>query len=90
LFVGTDPDDACPDDLDDDCWPADLAASGGYGKHDGTVNILDIVQLAPPVFGADPPDPNYTQRKDLNGDGTINILDIVRLTPPVFGVTCTP
>jgi hypothetical protein len=89
-FVATDPADACPDDLDDDCWPADLSSPDGYGKHDGTVNILDVVQLTPPVFGASPPDPNYNERKDLNGDGTINILDIVKVTPPVFGTSCTP
>jgi hypothetical protein len=88
--VGTDAADDCPDDLDDDCWPADMAASEGYGKHDGTVNILDIVQLTPPTFGTSPPDPNYATRKDFNGDSVINILDIVRLTPPVFGQTCTP
>jgi hypothetical protein len=94
-FLGTDAVDACPDTVDDDAWPADLASGlpspdDGYGKYDGTVNILDIVWLAPPVFGASPPDPNYTERKDFNGDGTINILDIVRLTPPMFGQSCTP
>ena len=47
--------DPCPDDPDDDARPADLASGlptpdDGYGKHDGTVNILDMVQLTPPVF----------------------------------------
>ena len=60
-------------------WPADLSSPEGYGKHDGTVNILDIVQLTPPVFNTSPPDPNYSIRKDFNGDSVINILDIVRL-----------
>jgi uncharacterized protein YkwD len=87
-FVGTDPTDACantpdPDDEADDKWPADL-------NDDQTINILDIVQLTPPVFGTSPPDPNYAERKDFNGDGIINILDIVRVTPPTFGRSCTP
>jgi hypothetical protein len=86
--VGTDPTDACaetpdPDDEADDKWPADL-------NDDQTVNVLDIVQLTPPVFGSSPPDPDYSVRKDFNGDGVINILEIVRLTPPTFGESCAP
>ena len=66
------------------------AASGGFGTHDGTVNILDIVQLTPPYFNVCTGSAYYTERKDFNGDGCINILDIVRLTPPVFGTSCEP
>jgi hypothetical protein len=85
-FVGTDPTEACAntpdaDDEADDKWPADL-------NDDQAVNILDVVQLTQPYFGASPPDPNYSERKDFNGDGVINILDIVRLMPPVFGQNC--
>jgi hypothetical protein len=104
-FVGTDPADSCPDDPDDDAWPPDMASAlpppdNGYGKHDGTVNILDIYRLTPPVFNSsrDPngdgdfsdADPNYTTRKDFNGDGVINIVDIFRLVPPTFNSACTP
>jgi hypothetical protein len=67
-----------------------MASGAGYGKHDATVDVLDIVQLTPPIFGASPPDPNYVSRKDFNGDGTIDILEIVRLTPLVFGRSCSP
>jgi hypothetical protein len=93
--VGTDPADWCPDDPDDDAWPSDLSSGlpppdGGPGKHDGTVNILDIVQLTPPVFGASPPNPLYSIRKDFNADNVINILDIVKLFPPMFSQSCTP
>jgi hypothetical protein len=90
LSAGTDPADDCPDDLGDDAWPADLSAAGGYGKHDGEINVLDIVQLTEPYFNASAPDPNYSVRRDLNGDGMINILDIVRVTPPTFGKICAP
>ncbi len=89
-FAGTDAADACPDGSTDDAWPADMAAPGGFGEHDGGVNILDVVQLTPPAFNASPPDPDYSVRKDLNADGAINILDVVRLTPPMFGASCTP
>lgn len=86
-FVGTDPLDPCANtaaanDEADDRWPADL-------DDNQTVNILDVLQLTPPVFNTSPPDPNYSTRKDLNGDGAINILDILRQTPPVFNQSCT-
>lgn len=71
------------DDEDPDAWPADF-------DDNQVINILDFLQLTPPVFGTSPPDPNYSARKDLNADGTINILDIFRMTPPVFGTSCTP
>ncbi len=87
--MSTDAADPCPDNQNHDAWPADMVGGGGFGTHDGTVNILDIVQLTPPTFGSSPPSPNYLARKDLNSDNVINILDIVRLTPPVFGETCT-
>ncbi len=89
-YVGTDVMDDCPDDPDDDAWPADMASPQGYGKHDGVVNILDIVQLTPPTFNTKTHQKNYSERKDLNGDGFINILDIVRLTPPTYNISCEP
>ncbi len=54
-FTGTDAADDCPDDENDDAWPADMVGGGGFGTHDKTVNILDIVQLTPPVFNTSPP-----------------------------------
>lgn len=85
-FVGTDPNDNCPEtvtanDEIDDRWPADL-------NDDKTVDILDIVQLMPPVFHSAPPNPNYSTRKDFNGDFSIDILEVVRLTPPTFNQSC--
>jgi YVTN family beta-propeller protein len=88
VTIGTDALDSCPDDLTDDAWPVDMASAQGYGKHDGTVNVLDVVQLTPPVFNSSPPNPNYSLRKDFNADGSVNILDVVRVTPPVFGTSC--
>ena len=67
-------------------WPPDFIGSNK------TINILDIVQLTPPVFGstlAPGGKQPYERRKDLLPDAVINILDIVRMTPPVFGSTCS-
>lgn len=75
------PETAAPEDEDFDAWPPDF-------NDDKTVNILDMVRLAPPVFNAVPPDPDYRERKDLNADGAVNILDVVRLTPPTFNTSC--
>ncbi len=80
--VGTDPFYDCGLIKNHDTWPPDFNA-------DGTANILDIVQLTPPVFGSSPGNPNYVVRKDLNNDNNINILDIVQMTPPVFNSVCS-
>ncbi len=55
----------------------------------GWVNILDAVEMTPPVFDSQPPDPNYTIRKDFDANGWINILDFLRIAPPVFNSTCS-
>lgn len=78
FFVGTEPLDQCGPSA----WPPDFDDSG-------TVNILDLVQLTPPVFGSTTGSPDYTVRKDFNGDGVINILDLVRMTYPIFGASCS-
>lgn len=88
VFMSTDPLDNCPDNQFHDAWPPDMVGSSGFGSHDGTVNILDIVQLTPPTFNSAPPNANYLPRKDLTADEVINILDIVLLTPPVFNTSC--
>ena len=46
----------------------------GDVNDDGTVNILDIVQLVNMILSED-----YQESADLNGDGNLNILDIVQL-----------
>jgi len=80
--VGTDPDDACPDALDDDAWPPDLNAGTGCGEHDGKVNILDVLCFR----GKLAPNP-YDRRYDLNGDGSVNILDVL-LYKPFINTSC--
>lgn len=64
-------------------WPPDFDNSK-------TVNILDVSQLTPPVFGSGLGSQAYERRKDIRPDGVINILDISLMAPPTFGKTCTP
>ena len=52
----------------------------GDVNDDGTVNILDIVQLANMILSDD-----YQESADLNGDGNLNILDIVQLINIILG-----
>jgi hypothetical protein len=70
VYVGTDPADACPDNLSDDAWPLD--------------NNMDTwVTVIPDVYayrgrinttGEPAPDPMWMQRLDLNGDNFITVI----------------
>ena len=52
----------------------------GDVNDDGTVNILDIVQLTNMILSDD-----YQEIADLNADGNLNILDIVILVNIILG-----
>jgi hypothetical protein len=87
-FVGTDPEDPCADtasadDEGDDKWPADF-------DDNQVINISDVFEVLPPVFGSSPGNPSYAPRADLVPDSVINISDVFKLLPPVFGSSCTP
>jgi hypothetical protein len=75
--IGTDPEDDCPDDRNDDAWPPDFDMNAW-------VNILDVVHFR----GKFPPAP-YDPRYDLKTDGVINILDVVKMRP-VMHMHCAP
>ena len=79
-FIGTDPNDACPDNISDDTWPVDF-------DNDTAVNILDVGELRT-VFGSTEGDGTYTARGDLTADGAINILDVGKIRP-FFNLSCT-
>ena len=66
-----------------DNWPADM-------DDDQTVNLSDVLYLAPPKFFSVFPGPPYEVRYDLDLDNAINLSDILYLAPPVFFSTCTP
>lgn len=52
-------------------------SSAGDVTGDGSINILDIVQVANYILGISIPE--YECASDLNLDGSINILDIVQI-----------
>lgn len=79
--IGTDPDDACPDNTADDAWPPDFT-------NDTIIDGSDVLRLAPPVFGAQNGQPNYSPRIDLNVDNIIDGSDVIALAPPIFGSIC--
>jgi hypothetical protein len=82
LYMATDPLSECSITAKHQAWPPDF-------DNNKKINILDIVKLTPPTFGAvKGVDPEYRNRLDLNADTKINILDIVKLTPPSFGTSC--
>ena len=60
--------------IDEGALPEPDEALPGDVNDDGTINILDIVQLANMILSDD-----YQESADLNGDGNLNILDIVQL-----------
>jgi hypothetical protein len=68
-WVGTDCQDACPDDTSDDALPPDFTM-------DKTVDILDVLMYKPVLGGP------YNARYDLTADGsTVNILDVLLFKP---------
>ncbi len=60
--------------IDEGALPEPYEPLQGDVNGDGTVNILDIVQLANMILSDD-----YQELADLNGDGNLNILDVVAL-----------
>jgi len=87
LSVGTDHLDPCADtvtadDEADDKWPPDF-------NDDQIVNIADVFQVLPPIFGSNPADPQYSARSDLAPDGVINLTDVFEVLPPIFGTGCS-
>jgi hypothetical protein len=89
-IIGTDATDNCPDDATDDAWPCDFDMNT-------VINITDVFNVLPPVFGSSPavPDTNgdgiidWSIRRDLWPDGVINITDVFLVLPPFFGSSCT-
>jgi hypothetical protein len=77
-----------------DLLPQDTPVSGVYVMKsailgdvngDGTVNILDAIQLSN-AFLSTPSSSNWNPNADLNGDGVVNILDAIILSNQ-FGST---
>jgi len=82
IYLGTDPLDACPDNLSDAAWPLDI-------NNDGTIAITDDVFAFSGRIGATPGRPAWWQRLDLDGDGMISITGDVFLYRGKIGETCS-
>jgi len=52
------------------------------------INVTDVFQVLPPVFGSAVPPTSV--RQDLAPDGVINTTDVFRVLPPLLGGSCTP
>ena len=66
--------------IDEGALPQPDESLQGDINDDGTVNILDIVQLTNMILLDD-----YQESADLDGDGNLNILDIVLLVNIILG-----
>ena len=63
----------------DDC------AANGDVTLDGTVNILDVVNLVQAILGQSDLTDNQTCNADINSDGVVNILDVVAIVQSILG-----
>ena len=64
--------------------PTLLGIAAGLVHGDGTVNVLDLIDLLL-CFGL-PAVPGCVA-EDINGDGTVNVLDLIDLLL-AFGIPC--
>ncbi len=79
-YVGTDPLDACPDDINDDAWPPDM-------NNDANVKIADVI-LA--FYGKVLVPETYDRRSDFNADGELGISDVIIGYYGRMFASCTP
>jgi len=71
LYIGTDPFDACSDNISDPAWPFDI-------NNDTKVNVGDILKFsAEGVLLTKEGDPKFNRRYDLNADRKVNVGDIL-------------
>ena len=61
----------------------------GDMNNDGTVNILDIVQMCNIILGTDGPTAGELATGDMNSDGILNILDVIQVVNMVLTVSFT-
>jgi len=82
MYLGTDPRDACPDDLGDDAWPLDV-------NMDTYVTVAGDALNFRGRIGATPGDPMWWQRLDLNADNCITVAGDALLYRGMIGAVCT-
>jgi hypothetical protein len=79
--IGTDPQDDCPDDSNDDAWPPDI-------NNDTEVDILDVLSLKPAMDQCWPSS-LYDARLDMNADRCVDMID-VNIVGKYIMTQCTP
>uniref|UniRef100_UPI000B1ADC71 dockerin type I domain-containing protein n=2 Tax=Pelagibacter ubique TaxID=198252 RepID=UPI000B1ADC71 len=72
-------------DCGDNCDDEGCTNAAGDVNEDGTVNILDIVQVANYILVGGNLEGCGLEAADVNGDGFINILDIVQIANAILG-----
>ena len=60
-----------------------------YGdvNFDGTLNVLDVVEIVGFVLNTTTPTEEQLLTADMNQDGILNILDVISLVSEVIGLT---
>ena len=60
-----------------------------YGdvNFDGTLNVLDVVEIVGFVLNSTQPTEEQLLTGDMNQDGILNILDVINLVSQIIGLT---
>ena len=66
--------------------PYDFAGTGDV-NFDGTLNVLDVVEIVGFVLNTTTPTEEQFLTADMNQDGIINILDVISLVGEILGTT---
>ena len=66
-----------PRNINDFNSSQDGCTANGDANGDGTVNVVDIVNIVAFVLGTASPTDEQACLSDVNGDGTVNVVDIV-------------
>ena len=71
----------------DDSWCGEAGCENAMGdvNNDGTVNVLDIVNIVNHILGASELVDCNAEAADYNMDGTVNVLDIVNIVNAILG-----
>ncbi|MCJ7511183.1 MAG: dockerin type I domain-containing protein [Dehalococcoidia bacterium] len=72
LYLGTDPQDNCPDSSSDDAWPLDI-------NKDRLITVVGDISNFSGRIGTKAGNPNYSQRLDFNTDGHITVVGDISL-----------
>ena len=57
----------------------------GDANNDGTVNVLDVVQIVGLILGTTDITGEDIENLDINGDGQVNVVDIVQIVNEIVG-----